>query len=80
MAINFSNRKNLCLFDVYTTLKTKEVKSMLRGTSYYRRYSCDRQNEQFRGFDDYAKQNGITIAITYIDKAITITNNEEACL
>lgn len=53
---------------------------MLRGTSYYRRYSCDRQNEQFRGFDDYAKQNGITIAITYIDKAITITNNEEACL
>ncbi len=52
---------------------------MLIGASH-RRHSCDRQNEQFRGIDDYAKQNGSPIAITYIDKAITITNNEEACL
>lgn len=52
---------------------------MLKDTKYGR-HSCDRQNEQFRGIDDYTKQNGIPIVITYIDKAITITNNEEACL
>ena len=52
---------------------------MLRGAKYGR-YSCDRQNEQsidgqFRVIDDYAAKNGIEIVATYIDKAMTGTND-----
>ncbi len=57
----------------------KEVHNMLRGAKYGR-YSCDRQNEQsidgqFRVIDDYAAKNGIEIVATYIDKAMTGTND-----
>lgn len=50
----------------------------------YARYSCDRQNEQsidgqLRVCQDYAERNGIKIVKTYIDKAMTGTNdNREA--
>ena len=46
----------------------------------YARYSCDRQNEQsidgqLRVCQDYAERNGIKIVKTYIDKAMTGTND-----
>ena len=46
----------------------------------YGRYSCDRQNEQsidgqFRVIEDYAAKNDIEIVATYIDKAMTGTND-----
>lgn len=52
---------------------------MLKGAKYGR-YSCDRQNEQsidgqFRVIEDYAAKNGIEIVATYIDKAMTGTND-----
>lgn len=52
---------------------------MLRGAKYGR-YSCDRQQEQsidgqFRVIEDYAAKNDIQIVATYIDKAMTGTND-----
>ena len=49
----------------------------------YGRYSCDRQNEQsidgqFRVIDEYAKKNGIEIVATYVDKAMSGTNDNRA--
>lgn len=49
----------------------------------YGRYSSDRQNEQsiegqFRVIDDYAEKNGIEIVATYIDRAMTGTNDNRA--
>ena len=46
----------------------------------YARYSSDRQNEQsiegqLRVCQEYAKQNNITIVETYIDRAMTGTND-----
>lgn len=46
----------------------------------YARYSCDRQNEQsidgqLRVCQEYAERNGIKIVGTYIDKAMTGTND-----
>ena len=46
----------------------------------YGRYSCDRQQEQsidgqFRVIDEYAEKNGIEIVATYVDKAMTGTND-----
>ncbi len=46
----------------------------------YGRYSCDRQNEQsidgqFRVIEDYAAKNDIEIVATYIDKAMSGTND-----
>lgn len=55
---------------------------MLKGVKYGR-YSCDRQNEQsidgqFRVIEEYAAKNGIEIVATYIDKAMTGTNDNRA--
>lgn len=49
-------------------------------TVIYARYSCDRQNEasiegQLRECQDYAKQNDLTVVGTYIDRALTGTND-----
>ena len=46
----------------------------------YARYSSDSQTEQsiegqLRVWTDYAKSNGITILDTYIDRAMTGTND-----
>lgn len=46
----------------------------------YGRYSCDRQQEQsidgqFRVIEDYAAKNDIEIVATYVDKAMTGTND-----
>lgn len=55
---------------------------MIKATRYGR-YSCDRQNEQsidgqFRVIDEYAKKNGIEIVATYVDKAMSGTNDNRA--
>ena len=49
----------------------------------YGRYSCDRQNEQsidgqFRVIDEYAKKNDIEIVASYVDKAMSGTNDNRA--
>lgn len=49
----------------------------------YGRYSCDRQNEQsidgqFRVIDEYAKKNDIEIVTSYVDKAMSGTNDNRA--
>ena len=46
----------------------------------YARYSCDQQTEQsidgqLRVCEDYAQRNGILILNTYIDRAMTGTND-----
>ena len=46
----------------------------------YARYSCDNQTEQsiegqLRVCNDYAERNGILIVETYIDRAMTDTND-----
>lgn len=46
----------------------------------YARYSCDQQSEQsidgqLRVCEDYAQRNGILILNTYIDRAMTGTND-----
>ncbi len=59
---------------------------LVRGLSQYKiavvyaRYSCDRQNEQsidgqLRVCKDFAERNGIKIIATYIDKAMSGTND-----
>ena len=62
----------------------KGVKSM-KGAVIYARYSSDKQNEQsiegqLRICNQYAESNGLTILDTYIDRAMTGTNDNRPAL
>lgn len=57
-----------------------EVKITMKGAVIYARYSSERQNEQsiegqLRICNQYAEANGLTILDTYIDRAMTGTND-----
>ena len=56
---------------------------MTKTAVIYARYSCDQQSEQsiegqLRVCEDYAQKNGILILDTYIDRAMTGTNDNRA--
>ena len=60
---------------------TKEIK--MKTAVIYARYSSERQSEQsidgqLRKCYEYAEQNGILVLDTYIDKAMTGTNDKRA--
>ena len=53
---------------------------MVKTAVIYARYSCDKQTEQsiegqLRVCEEYAQRNGIVIVDTYIDEAMTGTND-----
>lgn len=55
----------------------------MKGTVIYARYSSERQNDQsiegqLRICHQYAEQNGLTVLDTYIDRAMTGTNDQRA--
>ncbi len=59
------------------------MKTGLKPAVIYARYSCDQQSEQsiegqLRVCEDYAQKNNIIILDTYIDRAMTGTNDNRA--
>ena len=63
--------------------KIQGVKTVMKTAVIYARYSCDNQSEQsiegqLRVCQDYAKAHDILILDTYIDRAMTGTNDNRA--
>jgi DNA invertase Pin-like site-specific DNA recombinase len=85
----FSKVKKSCTFGIYTALKNKRRSISMDNYNndnqskiavVYARYSSDRQNEQsidgqLRVCQEFADRNGIKIVATYIDRAMTGTND-----